>query len=576
MGQLIQKLPFIIELFFNGSFISLYSLWSNSKLPSWLTPEVSKTILQYSVWFVPFVLLFIIVTSYIASEDFEYFIRKHVFSIIIFVPMIITWGDQEFAYWLAFVHLISSVLTLYEGKGHQNVKRTVHETLGVIDRLKIKPAQFVILSFVVLIFIGTLLLKIPVAVKQGQAVSFIDAFFIATSATCVTGLSTVDVYGTFSIFGQIIILILIQVGGLGIMTLQSSMTIMLGRSIAMKDRLVMQELLDVSSLEELISMIMDIVKYTLIIELWGGIILTLAFTFEGYEFGKALYYGFFHSVSAFCNAGFALFDNSLESFSTNPLVHGTISILIILGGLGFIVLKEIKVSFVERRSLVRLSLHAKIVLSTTFILLALGTMMFFFGEFLNALDGYSMWGKLQVSFFQSVTLRTAGFNTIPLSQLHQYTIYLMTLFMFIGACPGSTGGGIKTTTFAILIQSIRSTMKGSKVVEFFDRKIPNFFVVRATAITIISMMIVSLFLFVLMKIETEENFLPFFFEAISAFGTVGLTMGVTPFLSSAGKFTIIILMFIGRVGPLTMLLAIGQKHDEEGAYEYPDGRIMIG
>ena len=360
------------------------------------------------------------------------------------------------------------------------------------------------------------------------------------------------------------------------MTLYSSMAILLGRSMRMKDRIIMQDLLDVSSLEELFAMIVDIVKYTFLIELWGGLVLTIAFTFEGFEFSRAIYYGFFHSISAFCNAGFALFDTSLESYGTKPLIHLTIAILITLGGLGFIVLKELKEVIVNKKHLVRMSVHSKIVIITSFLLTAGGTIFIFFGEFLGALDGYTIWEQVQISLFQSVTLRTAGFNTIPLTNLNTYTIYAMTLFMFVGGSPGSTGGGIKTTTLAILIQSIKSTLKGKKTVEAFDRRISSPIVVRAIALTFISILITSFFILVLMRLEPEQSFLPLFFEVISASGTVGLTLGITSYLSVAGKMAISLLMLIGRIGPLTLILAVGQRHRSSGKFDYPDGRIMIG
>ena len=216
-------------------------------------------------------------------------------------------------------------------------------------------------SFYLVIVVGTFDLLLPFATPDGKALSFWDAFFIATSATCVTGLSPLSVGQDFSLFGQIVILFLIQIGGLGIMTLSSSMAILLGKSMGMKDRIVLQDLLDVNSLEDLLAMITDIVRYTLIIELWGAIILTFAFTYDGFEFTQALFYGVFHSVSAFCNAGFALFDNSLESYALNPLVHGTVSALIILGGLGFIVLKEMRAFLLRPKSFARFTLHTKIV-----------------------------------------------------------------------------------------------------------------------------------------------------------------------------------------------------------------------
>jgi trk system potassium uptake protein TrkH len=346
--------------------------------------------------------------------------------------------------------------------------------------------------------------------------------------------------------------------------------------MGMKEQVRMQGILDISSMEDLVAMIVDIVKYTLIIELWGAVILTIAFSFEGYEFGEALYYGFFHSISAFCNAGFALFNNSLENFSTNPLISGTIMILIILGGLGFIVLKECKAAIIERKSFILLSVHTRIVLITTAALIFLGTTVLFFSEFLHAFNDYSIFDKVLVSLFHSVTARTAGFNTIGLNSFHAHSLYLISLFMFIGASPGSTGGGIKTSTFAILVQSVRSTLRGRKDVEFFDRRIPSSLVVSSTAIIIISLTIVSFFLLVMMKIETEHSFITLFFEVISAFATTGLSLGITPYLTSAGKFIIVMLMFVGRVGPLTLALAIGQKSSIEGNLEYPESRVMIG
>ncbi|MCY4495468.1 MAG: hypothetical protein OXB92_16615, partial [Acidimicrobiaceae bacterium] len=393
---------------------------------------------------------------------------------------------------------------------------------------------------------------------------------------CVTGLATKSLASDLSVFGQLVILLLIQIGGLSIMTLYSSLTILLGRSMGMKDRIVMQDLLNVNSLEDLFQMIGDIVKYTFFIELWGAIILAIAFTFEGFEFGQALYYGFFHSISAFCNAGFSLFDTGLEAYATSPLIHGVIALLVILGGMGFIVLKELKEVLIEGKKFVRLGIHSKTVLVVSAFLTLAGTLFIFFGEFLHALDSYTLWEKIQISLFQSVTLRTAGFNTIPLTNLHTYTLYFMTLLMFIGGSPGSTAGGVKTTTLAILIQSIRSTLKGDKSVTIFDRTIPGPIVVRATALTFISILITSFFILLLIKLESKQNFLAIFFEAVSASGTVGLTLGITPFLSSAGKMAVAMLMLSGRIGPLTLLLAIGQRDQSIGKIDYPDGRIMIG
>ncbi len=569
MLLLLQKIPFLIELFFNGTYILIFSLKSSGKLPASWNITTVDAFLSIIAWLLPLTILFTVVTNYLVSHNLEDFFRKYSFSFITLLALFFSWGDEYLAFWLVSAHLVFSIISLYR---IVPISEAINKPWF---RLKLSPAQFVIVSFVVLISLGTSLLVLPIA-STGESISLVDAFFMATSASCVTGLSTISVIQDLSLFGQVVILILIQVGGLGIMTLSSSVTLLLGKSMALSDRIIMQDLLNISTFEELLAMIVDIVKYTFIIELWGGIILTLAFSYQGLQLSEAIYYGFFHSISAFCNAGFSLFNNSLEGFATSPLIHGTISCLIILGGLGFIVLKELKKSFSHKMSFARFSLHTKIVLVTSSLLLVFGFFIVFFGEFLHSLDNYSLWEKIQISFFQSVTLRTAGFNTLPLPGIQPHIIYLMSLIMFIGACPGSTGGGIKTTTFAILIQSIKATLKGREKVELFDRTIPNQVVVRTTAITIISLIIISFFIFLLVRLEPTKGFLPLFFEAISAFGTVGLSLGVTPALSFAGKLAIVVLMFIGRVGALTLALAVGQRYESGGKFEFPEGHLMIG
>ncbi|MBL6988379.1 MAG: hypothetical protein ISR65_01300 [Bacteriovoracaceae bacterium] len=549
-------------------------------LPTVVSTSYVNYALEVGVWTAPFVILLSLVVNYLECGSLEEFLRKHLYSLVVFVPLIISWGDVQFCYWFSSAHLLSSFLTFSIFKFRSTEKISSKNTFTDRDWMqkgfRLRAPQFVTLSFLGMIALGTSLLMIPGVSTEGKVVPFIDALFMATSATCVTGLSTLSLSDNFGLFGQIVILLLIQIGGLGIMTLSSSMTILLGKSMAMKDRIIMQDLLDISGLEDLMAMIIDIVKYTFLIELWGGILLTIGFKAEGFEFGQAIYYGFYHSISAFCNAGFSLFNSSLESYSTNPLIHGTIAVLVTLGGLGFIVLRELKEVIIQGKSFVRITLHTRIVLVTTFILTVGGALFIFIGEFLGVLDNYSIWEKIQISFFQSVTLRTAGFNTIPLNNLSAYTLYTMTLLMFIGASPGSTGGGIKTTSLAILIQSIMSTLKGQKQVAIFDRRIPSPMVVRTTALTFISIIIVSIFILLLIKLEPEQSFLTLYFEVISAFGTVGLSLGITPYLTAMGKFALSALMLIGRIGPLTLILAIGQQHTSTGKVDYPDGRVMIG
>ena len=577
MNKLYQKLPFVLEVIFNGVFICLYFLYQNKKLEmGFLSPELMNTVLNVLTHTAPLFVLGSLCSYFYRSNGLSDFVRKYIFSAIVFIPMLITWGDIQFTFWLSSVHLFSSILSVYEQTPSADTKKSRLSGLSILEKFKLAPAQIVILSFSGIIFLGTVALSLPIMAQEDMSISFIDAFFTATSATCVTGLSTVSLNSNFSIWGQLVVLGLIQIGGLGFMTLSSSLTILLGKAMGVKNKVLMQDLLDISSFEDLIAMIIDIIKYTLVIEFFGAIALALAFSLEGYEFGQALYYGFFHSVSAFCNAGFALFDNSLENFVFSPLINSVICTLIVLGGLGFIVIKEMEQIIFHGKKLINLTVHTKIVLATNVILVLMVAGYIFTTEYLHALRDYSFFEQIQISFFQSITTRTAGFNTITLNDLHPHSLYLFCLVMFIGASPGSTGGGVKTTTFAILFQSLKATLKGKDRVEFFNRTVPNAIVVRATAIFIVSLMIVSSFILIMLSIETEHTFLSLFFEVISAFATVGLSLGITPYLSVAGKLAIVALMFIGRVGPLTLALAIGQKREKEGNLEYPEGRILIG
>ncbi len=579
--NLLNKLPFLIELLFNGLFSLIYFLRNIVGLfpSSWNLELIDKS-LETGSWFVPIILFFSIAIKYASSVTLDRFFRRHIFSTFLFTATFFVWGEVDFIFIISTAHLISPLFDIFysdyiKDKGNVYAHRIRGYSLNIMS---LKPSQLILLSFIAVIFIGALFLSLPISSKSGEPLDFIDALFMATSATCVTGLSTISISSSLTLFGQIVILLLIQIGGLSIMTLYSLMLIFLGKS-NMKDRVIMQDMMEMSSLEDLFSIIVKIVKYTFFIELWGAIILIFAFSYEGLNFDKAVYYGFFHSISAFCNAGFSLFNTSLEAYAVNPFIHGTIAVLVTLGGFGFIVLKEIWELIYNRKKQVsvNLSLHSKIVLLTSAILIIIGTIFIFFGEFLNTLDRYSFWEKIQVSLFQSITLRTAGFNTISMNDLNSYTLYGMTLFMFIGGSPGSTSGGLKTTTLAILISSIITTIKGRSQVTIFDRTIHPSMVVRATALTFISILTVSVFILILIGIESEQNFLALFFESISAIGTVGLSLGITPILSVMGKIFILILMLAGRIGPLTLVLAISErKNSQEGKFDYPYGKIMIG
>ena len=569
MNYLMGRIPLMLEIFINGFFVLVYTFQKANQVPELLKKLPMEAILTHAVWVIPMVLFVSLVSNFLKSDGFEDFFRRYIFSLIIFVPVIITFGDVEFVYWLSAVHLFSTIISLYE---KEEVKPANYiSTSSFLFQLKLAPAQVVLLSFGGWIVLGALILILPVSAVPGRSIAFIDALFMATSATCVTGLSTISLPDEFSVFGQMIMLILTQVGGLGIMTLSSSMAVIMGKNLQMREQVIMQDVLDASGSEELLNLIVDIIRYTFVIEFIGAMFLTMGFYQEGFEIGQAIYFGFYHSIMAFCNAGYALFNNNLEDFKFQPLISMTVAVLLILGGIGFSVMKDLFQTATSKRSFKSLTTHTKLVLTVNTFLVVFATIYLFFGEFLHAFQDMGMWERFQVSFFQAVTPRTAGFNTVNLNSLHPHSIYMMVLLMFIGASPGSTGGGVKTTTFAILLQSVTATLKGKSHVEFFERKIPPATVVKSIAIFIISLVVVSVGILVMMRIEPDKSFLSLFFEVVSAFGTVGLSLGITPFLTILGKMTIIILMFVGRVGPMTLVLAIGSRAAIPRKVEYPEG-----
>lgn len=569
------RLPFLLEIVINGFFVLIYTLKKAKQTPELLSKLPLELIFQYAIWVVPLILFISLAANFLKSDGFEDFIRRYIFSLIIFVPVMITWGDIEFVYWLSAVHLFSTVISFYE-KGGKAAPEVTSSTSSFLFRLKLQPAQVVLFSFAAWILLGSLVLMLPVSANLGRTISFVDALFMATSATCVTGLKSISMVDDLSIFGQMVILVLLQVGGLGIMTLSSSMAVIMGKNLQMREQVIMHDVLDTSSSEELLNLVVNVIRYTFAIEFVGAIILTIGFYQEGFEIGQSIYYGFYHAISAFCNAGFGLWNNNLEDFKFTPLIHFTIAFLIIFGGIGFSVLKDITEMFKKKRPIRSLSLHTKIVLVTNTLLLMIGTFYLFFGEFLHAFQEYSMWGKFQVAFFQSATARTAGFSTVSILSLQPHCIYLLILLMFIGASPGSTGGGIKTSTFAILLYSVKATLQGRTQVEMFERTVPAQTVVKSIAIFIICLIVVSIGVLVLVRVEPDKSFLSLIFEVVSGFGTVGLSMGITPFLSSIGKLCIIAMMYLGRVGPLTLILAVASRVVLPSHVEYPEGKVLIG
>ncbi len=432
------------------------------------------------------------------------------------------------------------------------------------------PPQLLVLSFAILILLGSLLLSTPWAVREGS-VNFLTSLFTATSAVCVTGLVVADTATHWTNFGQLIILLLIQVGGLGVMSFATFFAILFGRRIQLRQRLIMQQALNESSVGGIVRIFRYLLLFSFSIEAIGAIILTVHWIpLMGYK--QALWYGLFHSVSSFNNAGFDLFGGfrSLTGFTTDITVNLTISFLIILGGLGFVVIYEL----LHFRRKQRLTLHTKVVLITTAVLILSGTLLLFAVEYNHALKDLSFGGKIMAAYFQSVSPRTAGYNTIDLNSLFISSQFLIILLMFIGGSPGSTAGGIKTTTFALLWIAIFSQLRGKRDNEIFERHIPDKDMFQVLTIALLSGATLFVMSFILTVLHPAE-FMKVVFEVASALGTVGLTLGLTPQLHPLEQILIIITMFLGRLGPLTIGFALAYKNQQVNK-RYPEGKIIIG
>jgi len=416
---------------------------------------------------------------------------------------------------------------------------------------------------------------LPVATKSGEGADFLTALFTATSATCVTGLVVVDTKTYWSTFGQIVIMLLIQVGGLGIMTMSTLFALILGRRITFKERLVMQEAFNTNSLGGIVKFAKYILMVSFLFESIGAIILTLRFLPQ-MGLKKAVYYGLFHSISAFNNAGFDLMGNfrSLTGYVSDWVVNLVIMGLIIFGGLGFYVLLDIY----EHRHFNKFTLHSKIVITITLFLIAIGTLLIFLFEYNNpkTLKPLDFPTKILAALFQAVTPRTAGFNTLSLSDMTIASKFLTIILMFIGASPAGTGGGIKTTTFAVILYTVLSVIKGEEETVLYKRTISRNIVYKAVAISFISVFIIFSVTMVLSITETSD-FLTILYETISAFGTVGLSLGLTPELTTVGRIIIIFTMYTGRVGPLTLALALAKRQRRpKPIIKYAEEKIMVG
>lgn len=439
--------------------------------------------------------------------------------------------------------------------------------------LKWSPPRILVSGFALIILIGALLLSMPFSSTTGERLPFLDALFTATSATCVTGLVVVDTGTYFSVPGQVILMILFQLGGLGFMTMATLVALVLRKKISLKERLLLQEAMNQTSMEGIVRLIRRVIIYSLSIELIGMLLFTSRFAFD-MPIGKALYFGAFHAVSLFNNAGFDIFGGyrSLTMYVADPIVTFTGMFLIISGGLGFVVMTDL----MEFRKKRKLTLHSKVVLSMTGSLIAIGAIVIFIFEFSNTktLGSLDWSGKILSSLFQAVTPRTAGANTLDYTQLRQATVFFTIILMFIGASPGSTGGGIKTTTFMTLVGAVFAMIRGREDIVLFRHRLGKDRIFKALTITLLSLALVIVVTMVLSMTE-EQPFINILFEATSAFGTVGLSVGVTPELSNVGKIIIAITMFAGRLGPLTLAYALGPRTEKE-LYRHPEGKITIG
>ncbi len=432
--------------------------------------------------------------------------------------------------------------------------------------MQIKPARIIIFSFLSVIAAGTLLLLLPVATSNN--VSFIDALFTATSATCVTGLIVQDTGSFFTPLGQGVIMLLFQLGGLGIMTFSTIFVLMLGRRITITGRKTLSLAFENVELDIKV-LLKGIIIFTLSIELLGAIL------FKLYIPNVNFFSAFFHTISAFCNAGFSLFSTSFQGFRSLVNVNILMTSLIMIGGFGFLVLFDLirwlKGKFLKKNS--RLTLHSKIVIIVSLMLIVVGMLALFVIEKDNLFIEYSFSGKLLSSYFQSVTARTAGFNTVDIGALQPSSKLVLSGLMFIGASPGSTGGGIKTVTFALIVLGLIALLRGSLQIRIAKRAIPMQSFEKAITIFVLGVVWIF-FAATILSITDGGDFLDLLFEVISAFGTVGLSCGVTSGLTTIGKLIIILTMFLGRIGPMTLAIALASR--DEADFKLPEENVMVG
>lgn len=447
--------------------------------------------------------------------------------------------------------------------------------------LNLTTTQTILLSFLLAILIGSALLALPVSSADGAAVPYIDALFTATTSICVTGLVTVPTFSTWSVFGQIVILFLIQIGGLGVVTIMSGLMISLHRRIGIRDRMLIQDAFNLNTLSGMVKFIRKVIVGTFLIEGIGALFYMTVFV---PEFGvKGIWISLFNAVSAFCNAGMdVISESSLYAYVHHPVVNLVTVLLIVFGGIGYIVWWDLMGALknIRRQKLkcfATLTLHSKIALSVTGILIFGGTVAILAFEYNNPLTigNFSFFDKIQASLFQSVTTRTAGFATIPQENLTNASAIVSLLLMFIGGSPVGTAGGIKTVTFAVLITSAFATMKSHSEAELFHRTIPKHAVSKAVAVVSMAFIILVTATLCLSAV-TDADALDIFYETVSAAATVGLTRSLTAELNLWGRIIIIITMYLGRVGPISLMIALNTKKETKNIIKNPTEDISVG
>lgn len=446
---------------------------------------------------------------------------------------------------------------------------------------ELSTTQIIMLGFFLVIMTGSVLLALPISSETGKPVPYIDALFMATTATCVTGLVTLPTVTTWSLFGQIVILILIQIGGLGVVTIMAGLMITLHQKIGLKDRILIQDAFNLNTLSGLVKFVKKVIIGTVIVEGIGALLYMTVFI---PEFGsKGIWISIFNSISAFCNAGIDIIsEDSLCGYTLNPTINIVTCVLIILGGIGYIVWWDVvrvlkNVRSQKLKCFRNLTLHTKIALWATLILITIGTIAIFIFEYNNPLtiQKYSLLEKIEVSFFQSITTRTAGFATIPQQNLTNASAIICLLLMFIGGSPVGTAGGVKTVTFAVLIAFMVATIKNKNEVVLFNRNIAKQTLSKAVAV--VSMSFIIMFLStVLLAAVTDANALDIVYESVSATATVGLTRNLTPTLNLWGKIIIILTMFLGRIGPISLAIAFNTRKERQNIIKNPTEEISVG